>query len=215
MPIVYRQAKGAPLTSHEIDGNFEELVNRIEALEKNPVFAEGIQKIDQKGDILEIFGNYGTCFGQFKLPTLAYVFRETWKPQTPYAMNDVVHYKGMIWVCIKSHQSPALFDSDQWRIFLNLDDILRFSRTLNQLAHLTDEDLSDPSPGRLGFYSTPDQQSILYSDGEQWHQLSHQPLYERETDPDVDDANPISEEEKEKDAPSDTSTKGDPYESDE
>ena len=54
MPLVYRAHKGSPLTAPELDGNFENLDKRLQALESSPLMAEGIKEIRQDGDQLII-----------------------------------------------------------------------------------------------------------------------------------------------------------------
>ena len=53
MPILYRHQKGSPLTTEEVDGNFYELISRLESLEQKTTQNESIIKVEQKGDQLD------------------------------------------------------------------------------------------------------------------------------------------------------------------
>ncbi|GAO98220.1 hypothetical protein Cva_00868 [Caedimonas varicaedens] len=180
MPIIYRHQKNAPLTSDEIDGNFEELLKRVEALEETPNPSEGIGKIEQKGDILYISGNQGTFFGQFKLPALSYNLRGRWEPNTPYALYDVVVMDAKTWVCVRAHDSVPEFEQESWKILVDVSDMLADLSIPGELPVFTeDDDLPDPEEGKVGFYIKSRKIRLIYGDGQSWRTFQDINLIEK------------------------------------
>lgn len=67
MVLVLRREKGGPLTSDELDGNFEWLEEKIQALEDIPTQGEGIDQVVQEGSRIRLIGSYGKDFGAFSM----------------------------------------------------------------------------------------------------------------------------------------------------
>lgn len=67
MVLVFRREKGGPLTSDELDGNFEWLEEKIQNLEDIPTQGEGIDQVVQEGSQIRFIGSYGKDFGTFSL----------------------------------------------------------------------------------------------------------------------------------------------------
>ena len=67
MGIVLRKEKGMPLTSEDMDGNFQELLDRIIALEETPTMGEGIAQVIEDHGEVQLIGSYGSHLGAFKL----------------------------------------------------------------------------------------------------------------------------------------------------
>lgn len=189
MPVVYRHQKGAPLTSDEIDGNFEELLKRIETLEITPTPAEGIKEIEQNGDTLNITGSYGTSFGHFKLPLLTYTMRGKWEANTSYAAYNVVAKDAQTWVCVTTHHSGAQFEEQNWKVFLDLSEALNRSVTLTQVPIFTKDNLPKAEMGALGLYATSKKVCLIYGDGRNWHALKDEALVIEEEEEDEEEDN--------------------------
>jgi hypothetical protein len=176
MPIIYRYQKKAPLTSDEIDGNFEELVRRIEHLENSPNPAEAVGKVEKKGDICEVIGTYGTLLGQFKLPILNYTLRGSWEPYTPYANYDVVSQGARGWACIAGHTSGEQFEENNWKVFVDVRDIIKDYKVIDSIKIFMEGTLPTPDIGRIGLYISTKQVCLIYGDGKAWHYLKSSPL---------------------------------------
>ncbi len=181
MVVVYRAEKGAPLTCDELDGNFRELVERVERLETNPSQAEAIGNIQLVGQQLVITGTRGTEFGKFKLPTLAIYPCGEWKSEAAYAVNDLVYKGACAYLCIEAHTSKT-FDKEvkHWRVLLDA-----------ALLRLESRSPTIPAPqSRLPLYETAtlpkatamgslalvvndsDGPTVIYADGKGWRRVN-------------------------------------------
>ena len=119
MPIVYREHKGAPLSVQEMDGNFEHLDKRLQALEEGPLMAEGIKEIRQKGDQLIIEGSFGRLFGPFVVPKYLPIVKGEWAPNQRYSYGDWVNYKKVLYFCRTPHVSSAFeAQADCWQVLV-------------------------------------------------------------------------------------------------
>lgn len=121
MTLIYRRDKAGPLTIEEVDGNFEDLDRRLQRLETTGIQAEGIARITQNGESLEITGTRGTTFGHFVLPKLIPQPRGPWKASTSYLLMDWVQMGKALYSCVRAHQSIS-FDEDQragyWQVLM-------------------------------------------------------------------------------------------------
>ena len=173
MTILYRHQKGAPLTAEEVDGNFYELVSRLEALEQKATQNESIVKIEQKGDQLEFMSSFGNILGQFKLPTLQYTLRGKWTTGTSYASQDVVTRDAQTWVCTTAHTSTTEFDANFWKILLDASENLKSPSLPSQMPIFLNDTLPNPVLGHVGILVSPDKISFVYSDGNVWYSLQN------------------------------------------
>jgi hypothetical protein len=118
MTITYREKKGAPLTSEEVDSNFRELDTRLKQLEENPPQGEGVARVIQEGDRVRVMGTHGRELGCFTLPKVFPTPRGDWQPQTPYRGQDWVSIDGHVYACHTSHTSRDNFDLTNWEKIL-------------------------------------------------------------------------------------------------
>jgi len=121
MPIIYRRDKGGPLTIEEVDGNFANLDRRLQHLETAGIQAEGIGRIRQEGEIIEITGTRGTIFGRFILPKVIPNPKGAWQTDTHYALLDWVQREGGLYACVLPHHSRLFADdlrSGYWKILV-------------------------------------------------------------------------------------------------
>ena len=77
MTLFLRREKGAPLTSEELDGNFETLDERIVSLEESPLQGEGLAEVIEEGDQVRLVGSYGTDFGGFSLKKTLNIYNKS------------------------------------------------------------------------------------------------------------------------------------------
>ncbi|MGI4851220.1 MAG: hypothetical protein ACRYGR_04700 [Janthinobacterium lividum] len=152
MPILYRHQKGSPLTTEEVDGNFYEIVSRLESLEQKTTQNESIIKVEQKGDQLDIIGSFGSILGEVKLPTLKYNLRGKWVSETSYAVQDVVTHRAQTWVCVTAHTSVPEFDANSWQLLLDASENLRPLSLPSQMPVFLNDTLPTPVLGHVGVF---------------------------------------------------------------
>jgi hypothetical protein len=122
MPIIYRLQKGSPLTLEEVDGNFKELHQRLEALEQNQV--EKVQwggRFELCDSDLLFLNPENEVLSRVHLPLPHFYPKGRWQPHQLYAGYDIVTTGKQAYCCIKSHQSSDLFTADQesWQLLLD------------------------------------------------------------------------------------------------
>ena len=167
MALIFRDQKGAPLTSDEVDGNFRELLTRIELLEKTPALAESIGKIEQKGDRVEVIGTNGTSFGAYKIPLLMYRLRGNWCPKTSYATADVITRQAQAWVCQQPHVSGEKFEPQEWNLLLEVPTT-GYLETYKKLPSCT--------PGAIVLFENETQMTLVYGTVNGWVSVQNQSL---------------------------------------
>ena len=112
MAIIYREEKGAPLTTSEIDSNFRTLATRLGYIEDGQVLGvEGISRIEQEGNLISFIGTQGTVFGPVALPS-GLSFKGDWGAGTFYYPGDVVLNNGSSYVAVRPHTAASSFGSD-------------------------------------------------------------------------------------------------------
>jgi hypothetical protein len=121
MPIIYRRDKGGPLTIEEVDGNFADLDRRLRLLETDGIQAEGVARIRQEGETLEITGTRGTAFGRFTLPKVIPTPKGAWKTDAAYTVLDWVQMGRNLYACVLPHRSGIFTDdlrAGSWKILV-------------------------------------------------------------------------------------------------
>ena len=114
MGIIYREEKGEPLTSADVDGNFRELEQRLRELEKLPA-TRGVHRVIQQKDTLVFEDAAGLELGKAKIPIIALNPRGTWKSKEDYAPNDVVTHENAAYLCLRHHKSEK-FGQGDWQV---------------------------------------------------------------------------------------------------
>lgn len=165
MSIIYREDKGSPLTSQEIDGNFRELEQRLSQLEETQERSEGIGKISFQNNILTITGSFGTEFGQFPFPKPTHAFKGQWQSQTLYQCHDVVTQETGLYQCLTDHQSTHWSqDQDKWKGLLLLQNSkLPF---FEKATLPKQEDL-----GKLAVLFDETSPTLIFFNGKSWQSL--------------------------------------------
>lgn len=192
MTIIYRADKGAPLTSNELDGNFQDLAERVLALETPPIHAEGIAMIEVQGDQMTITGSKGTVFGHFSLPKVMFQPRGSWRPEMSYAVYDMVRVKAKLYICRNPHTSTE-FQNDKryWQLLVDWEEIRPSKGSPQVTAELSAQPLKrlclyekmtlpkSPEIGELGMLIDDKLGiTVVYSDGNTWLRLSdHQTIH--------------------------------------
>lgn len=106
--------KGSKLSGAEVDNNFYQLAQAIEAGVGGPGGA-GIDNITQNGSQLTIHLTDGTTRGPFTLPVPAFTWRNTWQVATTYSVNDAFTdaASGSTYLVRVAHQSVEPFDPNR------------------------------------------------------------------------------------------------------
>ncbi|MEN8237084.1 MAG: carbohydrate-binding protein [Pseudomonadota bacterium] len=175
MSIIYRSEKGAPLTIEEMDNNFCELEQRLEALEKAFRKSEGIADVQVEGDQMTLIGDHGSKFGPVQLPVVAYVPRGKWQPDTDYASHDVVSHEGSAYVCKSPHRSEGFEREKYWQLLLqgNFSKAQKSTETLSLRAYESGTLPKQATLGQLGVYiDDASQPSLIYGDGHNWRYVT-------------------------------------------
>lgn len=123
MPLTLRSTKKAPLTVEELDTNFKDLHERVEALEKGSFALETLKNIELEGQELVFISSYGREVGRCPLPTPLLRSRGKWSSHTPYVEGDIVTHQREVFLCSKAHQSRESLKEHHanWQLLLNLE----------------------------------------------------------------------------------------------
>ena len=100
--LTLRRTKGAPLTSAEVDANFEALRSAIDGLEAGTVITRFEQDAEQR---LTFFLSDGSTVGPITLPTRTLRIREEWQSGLIYLTGDVIPYRMSSYVAVSDHQA--------------------------------------------------------------------------------------------------------------
>ena len=183
MTIIYRESKGAPLTATEIDGNFHELVQRIEKLENLDTVREDLIHIKQEADELTFISNLGIELGRARLPTLTMTPRGSWLANTQFMNNDIITHDHAAYLCVKSHKSNN-FDNDQqyWlKLFSSQHTATNPIQSLSQFPTMTQDSLLKPNFGQLVVYVNEDKPELLLGDLNCWRRVSNGEIFNPES----------------------------------
>ncbi|MDR2417293.1 MAG: hypothetical protein LBD15_03985 [Holosporales bacterium] len=121
MGITYRHIKGAPLTSAEVDANFENLEKRLLAIENQKTSPTSLLSIEQHDARLRFLGPSGRILGEAELPVQRFIPKGGWQTMQVYARDDLVAHESHTWCAMRAHESKD-FEEDKrqglWKIFL-------------------------------------------------------------------------------------------------
>ena len=110
MAIILRQVKGSPLTIAELDGNFVDLDDRMEAIET--ATGQEIDHLVVTGSQFTVVMTDNEVLGPYDLPVASFNPRGPWEPSTLYAVNDTVSSSGRLYLVLADHTSDTTFDPD-------------------------------------------------------------------------------------------------------
>lgn len=114
MAIILRSEKGSNLTPTEVDNNFEELDDRVTAIEDDPPVGVGVGNITVEGSLFYVHLTDATILGPFDMPKVRFNFRRAWTPATAYFENDVVtRGRDGFFAVLYNHVSAAEFDPEE------------------------------------------------------------------------------------------------------
>jgi hypothetical protein len=100
--------KGAPLIAAEADGNFWELLSRVDTLETGSLQPVSIDHITGDNGAITIFLTDGSQQGPFPMPVPPLIFRGEWQNSTSYAAFNMVRVTGRgVYLVLQSHTTPA------------------------------------------------------------------------------------------------------------
>ncbi len=114
---------GRNLTPAEVDGNFDDLDERVDDLETNPPVAVSISAISVVGNSMTVFLDDSTELGPFTLPTAEFNWRGNWAAGTSYFEMDVFYAAGDgVYLVNLDFESASAFDPGGVEISLMLPD---------------------------------------------------------------------------------------------
>jgi len=185
MPIKYRMQKGAPLTIEELDNNFRELEERLNALESQDNLSRSIGKITLEGRALIFEDLSGDIISHITIPLPTIVPRGAWTSDVQYTVGDLVVFESCAYVCQINHQSTN-FTSERhnWHLFLSFDSLkgesLRPEQSVaahpqipSHLAVYETNTLPQPDIGQVALLMEEDGEVYLvFSDGKNWRKLT-------------------------------------------
>ncbi len=103
--------KGANLAPAEIDLNFWDLDQRVDALEANPAEPVEIASITATGTQMTVHMDDGTTHGPLTLPTAVLRYRGDWTAATVYSEIDLVFVADDgLYLVLRDHTAAATFD---------------------------------------------------------------------------------------------------------
>lgn len=114
--ITCRLEKGAPLSILEIDTNFRELEQRLNAMEDQPITP--VLAIEQQEDVL-IFKMDGAVISHIVLPKFQPLLKGEWKKDTSYRVGTWVYYNHTLYACQVPHTSGETFEPCFWALIFN------------------------------------------------------------------------------------------------
>lgn len=168
MTITYRHEKGSPLTVQEIDCNFKELEQRLNALEDHLEVGEGLGKIHMEGDKISFLGTFGTDFGTHSLPKASLNPCGAWVTQTPYKQLDLVTVENALYCCLTEHISTRwLQDRTLWKQALTLPQPPPSTLPLYEKASLPEAE----AMGKLAFLLEDEGPTLIFFNGNKWQRL--------------------------------------------
>jgi hypothetical protein len=121
MGITYRHIKGAPLTSAEVDANFETLDRRLSLLERAQEVPTSPVSVEQQDSQLRFLDASGRVLGVVDLPIPRFTPKGAWQTAQTYEKGDLVAHQDHTWYAMRSHQATS-FEEDHrqnlWQLFL-------------------------------------------------------------------------------------------------
>lgn len=113
--IVYRTAGawgaglGRDLLPAEVDGNFNDLDGRVQALEGNPPLPAEINSVDITGNQMTITMSNQAVFGPYTLPQAAFNFTGAFQPNHNYKRYDFLVANSGLYMVLHDFTSSAGF----------------------------------------------------------------------------------------------------------
>jgi hypothetical protein len=176
--ITYHRIKNAPLTSEEIDNNFQSLDDRLAQLEEGTFTPEKLDRVEISGQKLTLYGSLGSVLGTAQLPHIAWIPKGTWKPETKYAEGTVVQKDQGLFLCTSSHTSTHEFTKENWVCVFDGTSSTSYipqqeqEKTAPSLPLLTEETMpSSEELGFLGMRVDKKKPQIFFYDGQKWRFL--------------------------------------------
>lgn len=113
MAIILYKEKKSTLTIEEIDGNFSDLNERLNALENSQNISESIDKIWIENNCLYIRSSRGRVFDPLSLAFLQWRACGPWETKRLYSIKDLVYYQNALYLCKEDTQDEQ-FHPKYW-----------------------------------------------------------------------------------------------------
>lgn len=117
--IVYRSVKGANLVAAEVDANFQELENRVQAVVDNaPQPVEIVDIVVVGNQMTIIMADYST-FGPFTLPTAVITWHGDWTPNTDLVAYTMFIHNDGLWMTLEAlNTGPTFVDGPHYQFLM-------------------------------------------------------------------------------------------------
>lgn len=177
MPVIYREQKGSPLTSMEMDGNFKELEKKILALESHLDHLTGGIFVRMEGDELIFENRSGHEIGRGRVPFPFLQGVGLWKKDQDYLPFQVVTHKTKAYLCRKAHQSTSFKDDKEcWQVLLDLSAPLDQQQNnpskIDSVPIYEKGNLPKPELGKIVMVADQTGSQLAYGDGENWRVIA-------------------------------------------
>ena len=113
MVLVLRREKSGPLTSDELDGNFESLDERIHSLEESLTQGEGIAQIIEDGPHVRVLGSYGSDLGSFSRNNYLKIVKEDLPEKGSEGELCIFHSKSDVFLVFYCEGKWRKFNGDE------------------------------------------------------------------------------------------------------
>ena len=180
MSITLWKHKGADLTHEEMDGNFEDLTNRLALLEGLDSFADPIEKITLEGDELVFLTHSEVILGRVRLPIPQMRFKGAWKEGQAYTYGDMVRFKRALYFCHAAHEGSTTVQSSAWTLMLGEEQEEPTCYTIEssqgegtQLPICDASHMPEAKLGALIVALGPDGASLMVGSETDWQKIAH------------------------------------------
>lgn len=178
MSITLWKHKGVALTHEEIDGNFEDLSQRVALLEGLDSFADPINKIILEGDELVFFTRTDAILGRVRLPIPQAHFKGPWKEGKAYTYGDIVRHKCALYFCHAAHEGSTTVQSASWMLMFGSEQEDETPSTIEpsqreglQIPLCDASHMPDPKLGALIVALGPDGASLMLGTETGWQKV--------------------------------------------
>jgi hypothetical protein len=155
---------GSPLAAADVDNNFYELDQRVEALETGGVQPNNIANITLVGSQMTIIMEDASIFGPFTVPIAMLHWRGDWVEDEDYNELDIIFVAGQgTYLVLRDHTSdpyafdPAAVDEEANPLYFLLFAVPNFDPATFNLESLGNVAAADPLDGMFLEWSIGDQ----------------------------------------------------------
>lgn len=169
MGITLYKTVNRPLKIEELDGNFEFLAGQIDEIGKSIAISmsEQIGSVKYHDGFIYFIGTKNSEIGKVEMPVSTLNARGSWAEKENYSTNDIVQFKGSVFICVKQHISKNIFEEIYWKMII---EVPKVSHQLN-CYNLNDLPAKE-MVGAMAILVIDSTAIPIYFDGKEWKYLS-------------------------------------------